>query len=269
MKALISLSAVLTLSLLAGGCANISPGNVAAIQPISDASSQRAGNAYLFRGFIGVFSTGMNSLGEQLSDQGVRTMVFQADQWEDVAGSIEAKYKAAPNVEPVVLVGHSYGADNILKIAQKLNEKNVKVDLIITLDPVTPPKVTPNVVKVVNIYQSNGVMDTMPWLRGIPLEEETPGSVTLLNEDIRVNRTELLGDGVNHFNIEKKPKIHGEIIKQVLAVCVTKQAWAAKATNELPGAPAQAAIELPSPASESLTSSGTPMREASANAARH
>ena len=227
MKTLRYLSAVLLAGLLAGGCANISPGNVAAIQPTSEPTAQRAGNAYLFRGFIGVFSTGMNTLGEELSAQGVRTMVFQADQWAAVADTIEEKYKAAPAAEPIVLVGHSYGADNVLRIAERLNEKNVKVDLIITLDPVTPPKVTPNIGRVVNLYQSNGAMDNLPWLRGIPLEESQPGAVALANQDIRVDRKDLLEDGLNHFNIEKKEKVHQEVIKQVLAVCVTKQAWAA------------------------------------------
>ena len=33
------------------------------------------------------------------------------------------KYKNQSNVEPVVLVGHSYGADNIVRIAQRLKDK--------------------------------------------------------------------------------------------------------------------------------------------------
>lgn len=216
------------LSLLVGGCADISPGNLAVIQPLADAQHPRVGNAYLFRGFIGVFSTGMNSLGDQLNKEGVRTHVFQADQWQQVADTIGEQYKKTPNAEPVVLVGHSYGADNILMIAQRLKDKNVKIDLIITLDPVTPPKVSSNVVKVVNLYQPNGAWDNLPWLRGIPLEAEEPGKVALLNEDIRNKRKDLLEDGLNHFNIEKKPKIHAEIIKQIKDVCVTRPVWASR-----------------------------------------
>lgn len=219
---------LVAVALLAGGCADISPGKLADIQPISDVQNPRVGNAYLFRGFIGVFSTGMNALGEELNKEGVRTRVFQADQWQQVADTIADKYNANPNREPVVLVGHSYGADNILQIAQRLKDKNVKIDLIITLDPVTPPKVSSNVVKVVNLYQPNGAWDKFPWLRGIPLEAEEPGKVALLNEDIRNKRTDLLEDGLNHFNIEKKPKIHAEVIKQIKDVCVTRGVWASR-----------------------------------------
>jgi pimeloyl-ACP methyl ester carboxylesterase len=210
------------------GCASIPPGDVASIQPVAEVQNERVGNAYLFRGFIGVFSTGMNTLGDELNDHGVRAHVYQADQWRSVAGAIAESYKGKNNVEPLVLVGHSYGADNVLRIAQALKDDGVRVDLLITLDPVTPPKVPHNVVKVVNLYQSNGALDKLPWLRGIPLEAERPGSVVLLNQDIRVDRTDLLEDGLNHFNIEKKSKVQAEVIKQVQQVCITRPAWAAR-----------------------------------------
>lgn len=241
----LSIAALTLLGLLSAGCANISPGKTDAIQPVALATDPRVGNAYLFRGFIGVFSTGMNTLGEELAAGGVRTTVFQADQWDTVADTIAEKYRNNPNVEPVVLVGHSYGADNIVRIAQRLKDKNVKIDLLITLDPVTPPKVPANVVQVVNLYQSNGVMDAMPWLRGIPLEMEKPDTVKIANLNVRTDRQDLLEDGLNHFNIEKQAKIHAEVIKQIEQVCVTRQTWAAAKLP--PAAPLQLRAATGSP----------------------
>ncbi len=134
--------AVLTLAALsATGCADISQGPTAAIQPVARPAETHVGHAYLFRGFIGIFSTGMNGLGDELNAQGVQTTVFQADQWQAVADTIATRYTDQRNAEPVVLVGHSYGADNIVRVAQRLKDKNVKIDLLVTLDPVTPPKV--------------------------------------------------------------------------------------------------------------------------------
>jgi len=222
------------LPLLCAGCASIAPGELASIQPVAEVQNPRVGNVYLFRGFIGVFSTGMNALNEELGTQGIRSHVYQSDQWDTVADAIADAYNAKPNVEPVVLVGHSYGADNIVRIAQRLKEKNVKIDLLVTLDPVTPPKVPHNVVKVVNLYQSNGALDHLPWLRGIPLEAERPGSVVLVNLDIRNDRKDLLENGLNHFNIEKKEKIHAEVIKQIKQICVTRPAWAARKSTPAP-----------------------------------
>jgi pimeloyl-ACP methyl ester carboxylesterase len=220
---------VLLAIVASGGCTGIKPGPVSAIKPVAEPQHPRVGNAYLFRGFIGVFSTGMNTLNDDLVAQGVRSHVYQSDQWSQVADKIAAGYKSVPNPEPIVLVGHSYGADNILRIAQRLKDAKVKVDLVITLDPVTPPKVPHNVTKAVNLYQSNGAMDNLPWLRGIPLEAERPGSVMLVNLDMRKDRTDLIdASGVNHFNIEKKPLVHAEVIKQIKAICVTRGAYAAR-----------------------------------------
>lgn len=230
----LSIAALTLLGLLSTGCANIAPGKTEAIQPVATTEDTRVGHAYLFRGFIGIFSTGMNTLGDELKEQGVDATVFQADQWASVADTIAERYHNAPNAEPIVLVGHSYGADNILRIAQRLKDKDVKIDLIITLDPVTPPQVPPNVTQVVNLYQSNGVMDALPWLRGIPLEMEKPDSVKLTNANIRTDRTDLLVDGLNHFNIEKQPKVHDEVIKQIEEVCVTRATWAALKAPQQP-----------------------------------
>ena len=224
--AIVALTVTLTLQ---AGCANIPPGKIEAIEPLSQpAVNTRVGNAYLFRGFIGVFSTGMNEMNDELAARGIRSHVFQADQWSSVADAIAREYHDRPNAEPIVLVGHSYGADNVLRIAQAIKARNVKIDLIVTLDPVTPPKVAPNVRQVVNLYQSNGGWDALPWLRGIALEAETPGSPdsAVTNINIRTMRKDLLDADLNHFNIEKKPKVHAEVIRRIEQVCVTRVEWA-------------------------------------------
>jgi hypothetical protein len=84
------------------------------------------------------------------------------------------------------------------------------------------------------LYKPNGAWDAMPWLRGIPLEEETPGKMRLMNENILDNRKDLLTSDLNHFNIEKQPKIHAEITRQIMAVCVTRGQWAAMKSSPRP-----------------------------------
>ncbi len=211
--------------LLAGlisGCSTsaMRPGNVNAVAPIATASTAtRAGNVYLLRGFIGVFSTGIDSLGGKLNKQGISASVFQDDQWSSLATKIRERYSAAPNREPLILIGHSYGADDALRMARELNRDHITVDLLITLDPVTPPEVTSNVLKCINLYESNGVWDTLPWLRGVPVKKPDGSSTQLVNADIRTDRKDLLEPGLDHFNIEKKEKIHKEVISLVMATC--------------------------------------------------
>lgn len=214
---------VLAFVSLAVGCSSMKPGRLDAVSATTD--TPRAGNVFLLRGFIGVFSTGIDSLGEKLKEQGVNAQVFQEVQSDHLAFRLRRVYKEG-NREPLVLVGHSYGADQVIAIARRLNSAGIKVDLIVTLDPVTPARVPGNVTTVYNLYQSNGAWDTLPWLRGIPLKPDEPGPLVLRNYDIRTERTDLLEPGLDHFNIEKLPKIQSEVIARVLEVCPPREQWA-------------------------------------------
>lgn len=226
-----ALAGLVLASLAGGGCASTRAGQLSAVQPVSD--RERAGNVYLLRGWIGVFSTGINALTEQIDDAGVRAHVYQADQWRQLASAVIERYSGVPAAdrEPLVLVGHSYGADDAVRIARRLADAGVAVDLIVTLDPVTPPAVPANVSRVVNLYQTNGGWDALPWLRGVPLRPDPAAEASVVqNVDIRADRPDLLaGDAANldHFNIEKKATIHAEVIRQVMAACPPRQRWAA------------------------------------------
>ncbi|MFN4243899.1 MAG: thioesterase domain-containing protein [Tepidisphaerales bacterium] len=227
----------MALAWLAGCSSHTRPGDLDRVQPVSDTA--RIGNAYLFRGWIGIFSAGIDQLGAKLNDAGVRATVYQESQWRDVARQIRRRYNAesVAQREPIVLIGHSYGADAALRIAEQLDAHGIPVDLIITLDPVTPPRVTGNVRRVYNLYQSNGMLDAFPWLRGIPLEAAPGAKVEIQNMDIRRDRTDLLVRGLDHFNIEKQPGIHDDVLQQVLTVCVPR--FVPRYAAERPSGPAQ------------------------------
>lgn len=204
----------------------------------SDSDRQHAGNAYLLRGWLGIFSSGIDELTRKINQAGVRAHVYQDDQWQQLAGRLRQAYRQNAQHEPLVLIGHSYGADDAIRVARMLNRDNIAVDLLITLDPVTPPKIPPNVRRCVNIYQSNGMWDTMPWFRGVAVQADSPQTTQLANYDIRRNRTDLLEDDVDHFNIEKKQKIHAEIVKTVLEACPPRSVWAAaRSVNQQPLVP--------------------------------
>lgn len=66
------------------------PGSMADVRPLSD--RPHAGNVYLLRGFIGIFSTGIDHLGEEINAAGVRAMVYQDDQWRTLADAIATSY---------------------------------------------------------------------------------------------------------------------------------------------------------------------------------
>lgn len=220
---------------LGAGCKSMTPGYLGAVQPHSD--RPRAGNVYLLRGFIGIWSYGVDHLGRKVNEAGVRAHVYQEDQWGRLTDAIIERYRDAPDPEPLVLIGHSYGADDTIKIARRLQDHGIDVDLIVTLDPVTPPKVPSNVRLVYNIYQPS-LLDKLPFFRGVKLDPESSGQRNLVNVNIRAERKDLLEPDTDHFNIEKNERIHAEVVSKVLEFCPPREQWAARRALAAPSASA-------------------------------
>jgi pimeloyl-ACP methyl ester carboxylesterase len=168
--------------------------------------------------------------------------VYAGWQWTDLRANLLAAYAHAPRPEPLVLVGHSYGSDEILKIARALRDRGQKVDLLITIDPVTPIGVPDNIGCTLNYYQSNGFWDYFPWWRGVPLEPElgspatpgipaTPGvpaagqALRLRNMNVRTDRTDLLEPHTTHKSMPHNRKVQAEVVADILAVCPTRAQW--------------------------------------------
>ncbi len=66
------------------------------------------------------------------------------------------KERAAGKTGPLVLVGHSQGANNVIDMARSLESHQITVDLLVTLTPFMQNTVPGNVVKAVNYYNSRG-----------------------------------------------------------------------------------------------------------------
>ncbi len=111
------------------------------------------------------------------------TRVFNWEETTLALGFVRAQLKADPD-QPVVIYGHSRGAAKSLKLARDLAKENIKVDLVLTIDPVlidpALSQVVPqNVARAVNYYQTQSLL-----LPGIYITAES--SDTLL-ENRRVS----------------------------------------------------------------------------------
>src|SRR5262245_3150356 len=84
---------------------------------------------YLLRGWFGVFSTGLDSLAEGLRSKGIKAETVGHLAWKTTVSNI-IKWRAAGNSGPLVLVGHSQGANNVIDIARLLQRENIPVDLL-------------------------------------------------------------------------------------------------------------------------------------------
>jgi len=165
------------------------------------ANGRRPGHVYLLRGIFNVFSLGMDQLAYKLEAVGVATTVANHTSWRGLADDMAAKYRAG-NREPIILMGHSAGADATISIARRLQESGVPVALIVNFDPVSPDPVPSNVKQVVNYYVPAG------WGAAVAADKKFKGQLANVNENATTN----------HFSIDKDDGLQRQAIARVLAV---------------------------------------------------
>jgi pimeloyl-ACP methyl ester carboxylesterase len=162
----------------------------------------------LLRGWFGVFSTGLDGLADELKNTGINAEVEGHLYWSTAVSDI-LRERAAGKIRPLVLVGHSQGANNVIDMARSLDEHKIPVDLLVTLAPFLQHPVPANVARAVNYYQSPG------W--GAPLSGDNNFHGKLLNVDVADDPTIL------HISIDKSARIHAEILREIAALAQAKQ----------------------------------------------
>ena len=105
----------------------------------------------MLRGIADVFSRGLDSMAATLIRQGIDARVTNHSTWARVAQQIIADRKRYGG-RPVVLVGHSLGANAAIRIAERLQRANIPVAYIATLAATDPDPVPSNVRRVDNYY---------------------------------------------------------------------------------------------------------------------
>jgi len=158
---------------------------------------------YLFRGAMGpIFSTGMDRLGEKLTQAGFSADVYEFTICRLIGNRAIASYKESP--APIVLIGHSMGGLCSVVISEMAAKENVPISLVIAIDPAHATGDVPlNVERFINIFLSDSVLGggdvvAVPGFRGHYASYD-------LKENARVS----------HINIEKSDDIHRQIVEMV------------------------------------------------------
>lgn len=160
---------------------------------------------YLFRGLFELFSLGLDDLRGKFRREGHWSEVYSLAQTQGVLADILTRHATAPNSDHLVFIGHSWGGDTALAIADALYARGGAVDLVVAFDAVTERRVGPGVRRFVNFYQSQG-----GWSK--PVEPARGFSGEIENRDLAfaLNR--------NHLNIERSPDLHADILSRVAAI---------------------------------------------------
>jgi hypothetical protein len=153
---------------------------------------------YLLRGFMDIFSTGMDELTAKLNRAGIRASVHNHSEFGALAEQIGDRHRRGIR-ENVVIIGHSLGANDAFPMAERLADYGITVPLIITFDPTANMNAGRNVQRVVNFYSS-----TNGWGTSIGRGPGFKGSLSNIDLSRR-------GE-VGHTDIDKSPALHSQSI---------------------------------------------------------
>jgi hypothetical protein len=154
-------------------------------------------HVYLMRGFLNVFSLGMDSLAEELQRSGISASVANHTQWRGVADEIASDYKAGQH-GPIVLVGHSLGADAVMSMGEYLGQMGVPVSLIVPFDGTSAHTASANVARVLNLYKNESAKIT----RGAGFHGE-------------ITNFYVSDPQVTHMSIDDDERLHRMVINRI------------------------------------------------------
>ena len=156
-------------------------------------------HVYLMRGLMNVFSLGMDQLAVLIARHGIEASVHNHAEADAVVSEIASRYSAGDH-GPIILIGHSLGADAVMTMAQSLDRVGIPVALVVPFDGTDSFAAPKNVACVLNITQR-----TFAYMRS---GDGFHGELTNVN---------VSGEpGIDHFTIDKSPKLQALVMKSVL-----------------------------------------------------
>jgi LysM repeat protein len=199
--------------------------------PESDIAAPR-GRAYLFRGVAGlIYSRGMDSLTDRIRHTGVPASVQTYLLWRPAVEQAIVDYRRDP--APIIIIGHSMGGDSALSFAERLNNENIPVSLLVTYDPTRiADDVPPNVERYINLYQSSNFMGG----GNVVQTSRFHGHYASFNLK---DHSEIV-----HINIEKAERIQEQLVRKIAELSATPAAVQGEAVPLHLEVPTDAAIEL-------------------------
>jgi hypothetical protein len=125
----------------------------------------------------------------------------------------------------LVLLGHSWGADDMVRVSQHLKAEGIMVDLLVLIDPVTPPAAPANVKRVYCVYKSHPESDWMPFWRGVAASVEDGEVTQLENIDLRTAEVPFDTGDISHPYVDKSEGVHDMCIEEIKKVCPPRTEW--------------------------------------------
>lgn len=158
---------------------------------------------YLLRGLANVFSRGMDEMAAKLTAEGFSPVVINHRGWQNVADTIARNHQGG-RTAPIILIGHSLGANNAYRIARRLDGKGIPVAYLATFDPTQRFTVPNNVRYFVNFYQNNGTGRRASFAQS--------------RHKQKVNLNLTSSPGLNHRNIDQSRRLQDIVLARIREV---------------------------------------------------
>src|SRR3982074_980803 len=126
-----------------------------AVATLWSSVSKAETQVYLLRGWFGVFSTGLDTMADDLRIKGVKAETVGHLAWKSTAANMIKDSKAGKS-GALVLIGHSQGANNVIEMARILEKEGIAIDLLVTLAPLLQDSARFISVAATNYYNSPG-----------------------------------------------------------------------------------------------------------------
>src|SRR6516165_7053729 len=163
--------------------------------------AQPRAHVYLLRGLMNIFSLGMDTLAEKIQRHGIYATVHNHTEWETLADQAAAAYRAGKE-GPIIIVGHSLGADAVMQMSAYLGRKGVPVALAVPFDARGSYATSSNVGRLLNLTHAGyGYMSRGAGFHG-----------SLSNVDVSSDRN------IDHLNIDKSARLHTKVVAAIVEV---------------------------------------------------
>jgi hypothetical protein len=152
---------------------------------------------YLLRGLMNVFSLGMDDIAAKLQADGISATVMNHADSDFVASRLVMGYNSGDH-GPIVLIGHSLGADAIVDVANTLAHYNIPVALLVLFDGTDQHLIPANVATAIN-YTKHFMISPAPGSRSV-----------VSNVDLSTD------SNIDHLNIDTNPSLESQTMSYVL-----------------------------------------------------
>jgi hypothetical protein len=157
------------------------------------------GRVVLFRGLLNLFSTGIDVLAASLRQAGWSATTHNHSAWRGLADRTAAEARDGGLPRPLVVIGHSFGADAAILFTGRLGARGIATDLLVTFDPSWVLAVPRGPRRVLNFHQ-----DRDGYSRRLQPENGFDGTIE--------NR---LVNGHSHLSIEKDLALHRLVLDRL------------------------------------------------------